>query len=69
MICVSKLVTHAAEDANAESSTKSMNVEPSREIQSPSSNGTTNEGASKVHLFQDWNEIRTIVFNRKQYRF
>ena len=42
MICVPKLVTHPAEDANVESSTETMDVESSREIEPPSPHDTVN---------------------------
>ena len=41
-----KLVTHHAEDANAESSTENMDVETFRKIESPSSHDIINEHAS-----------------------
>ena len=51
-----KLVTHPAEDANAESSTENMDVESSKEIKPPSSHDISNEHASKVHLFCEIND-------------
>ena len=50
-IHVPKLVIHPAEDPNAKPFTENMDVESSREIDSPSSHEFSNENASKVHLF------------------
>ena len=52
-IYVPKLVTHSAEDANAESSPENMDVESSKGIESPSADDISNEHASKVHLFHE----------------
>ena len=58
-ISVPKLVTHPAEDANAESSTENMDVESSRGIESLSSHNISNEHASKIHLFRDRDDTKT----------
>ena len=52
-IYVPKLVTHPAEDTNAESFTENICVEFSRKIQSPSLHDISNEHTSKVHLFRE----------------
>ena len=57
-IYVTKLVTHPAEDANAESSTENMNVESSRGIDSTSSHDISNEHASKIHLFRERDDTK-----------
>ena len=49
-IYVPNLVTHSAEDTNAESSTENMDVESSRDIESPSSHDISNEKAPTVLL-------------------
>ena len=45
-----KLVTHLAEDANAESSTENIDVESSKGIESSLPHDISKEYASKVHL-------------------
>ena len=54
-----KLVTHPAEDGNAESSTENMNVESSRRSESPLSHDISNEHASKVHLLCEKDDTKS----------
>ena len=58
-IYVPKLVNNLAEDANAVFSTENMDIEYSREIETPSSHDISNEHASKVHLFCERDDVKS----------
>ena len=58
-IYLSKLVTNLAEDTNAVFSTENMDIEYSREIETPSSHDVSTEHASKVHLFCERDDVKS----------
>ena len=65
MIYVPKLVTHPAEDANAESSTENMNIEYFREIETLPSHDISNDHASKVHMFRERDDTKSYRIGRR----